>query len=107
LDAIQDYADDPSLQLVQFQSSDIATGNASKIIDRTADALFDAQKREPNLEKRKTIVWQLEERLLNSAFMVPTLWAERIVAADPKVKGYAVAPSALVGRDMQDMWISE
>jgi peptide/nickel transport system substrate-binding protein len=107
LDAIQDYADDPSLQLSVFQSSDIARGNISGIIDREADAMFEAQQRETDVEKRKKIVWDLEEHLLNTAFTVPTLWAERIVAADPKVKGYTASPSGLVGRDMQDVWLAQ
>jgi peptide/nickel transport system substrate-binding protein len=107
LDAIQDYADDPSLQLSTFQSSDVASGNISKIIDRNVDQLFEVQKRESNVETRKKIVWELEEYLLRSAFSMPLLWARRIVASDPKVKGFVVSPSALVGRDMQDIWIDK
>lgn len=106
LDALQDYTDDPSLQLSLFQSSDIARGNVSKIIDRKADDMFEAQQRETDFEKRKKIVWELEQHLINSAFSAPILWAVRIVAADPKVKGYVVTSSALVGRDMQDLWIA-
>jgi peptide/nickel transport system substrate-binding protein len=107
MDGLQEFVDEPSLQLVPFLSRDVNPTNISRAIDRTVDALYERQARTLNPTERREAVRQIEERLLNEAYTVPLYWARRYVTIAAELRGFHMTPSALVGQDLADLWLAQ
>ncbi len=108
-DAITDFSadpvDDPTIQLERFTSFDRAPNNASRMIDRTLDDLFDRQKRELDPAKRRLLVRQFEDRLIGEASTIPLFWAFRIIPIAAEVQGWPFSPSHFLYQDLSTVWI--
>jgi peptide/nickel transport system substrate-binding protein len=106
VDAIQDYIDEPSLQMSPFLSFDRNPTNISRAIDRTVDDLYEKQARTTDVAARKKIVSELEERLVNQAYTLPFFWPKRYSVMASEVRGFTMSPSSLVGQDLADFWLA-
>jgi peptide/nickel transport system substrate-binding protein len=104
IDFIADYLDEPDVQLPRWISS--SPLNYAKYKDEVLDDLFLKQTRETDPEKRKQLVWQFEQRVAEQAYMVNTLWWQRIVPHSSRLKGWKLAPSHYVNQDLADAWLS-
>jgi peptide/nickel transport system substrate-binding protein len=105
VDFSTDYVDEPTLQLVKYISRDRSPINYTRATDRTLDELYDKQRRETDLTKRRALVREFEKRELEEAYMVPTLWYQRIVVTTAALKGWKVTPSYLIGNDLAAVWL--
>jgi peptide/nickel transport system substrate-binding protein len=106
-DVIPDSVDDPTIQLSNFISADKNRANVAGYVDHTVDELYDKQLRTLDIGERKKIVNDLEARLIDQAYEVPMFWQQRIVPLDPSVHGFHMTPSAQVGQDLADIWLSK
>jgi len=104
--AIGDFADDPDQQLSRSISNDRSPANYGGYVDRTLDDLFDRQSREPDLDKRRQLVFDFDRRLYDEmAYKLMGLWQQRIVARSSKVHGWDITPSYYIN-DITDVWLS-
>lgn len=106
VDAIQDYADEPSLQFLPFLSLERNPANIARSRDTRVDRLYDLQGAELDRSRRTGYVRELETHLLTEAFTVPFFWARRIVVMDASIRGYGMTPSAFVGQDLAGVWLA-
>lgn len=106
VDAIQDYADEPSLQFLPFLSLARNPANVARARDPQLDRLFDLQAFELDRSRRTGYVRELETHLLTEAYTVPLYWAKRIVVTDASIRGYGMTPSAFVGQDLGTVWLA-
>jgi peptide/nickel transport system substrate-binding protein len=106
VDAIQDYADEPSLQFLPFLSLARNPTNVARARDDRVDRLFDLQAFELDRSRRTGYVRELEAHLLTEAYTVPLYWAKRIVVMDAALRGYGMTPSAFVGQDFAGVWLA-
>ncbi|MFM7346702.1 MAG: ABC transporter substrate-binding protein [Tagaea sp.] len=106
VDAIQDYADEPSLQFLPFLSLARNPANVARARDERVDRLYDLQAFELDRSRRTGYVRELETHLLTEAYTVPLYWAKRIVPLDASIRGYGMTPSAFVGQDLAGVWLA-
>ena len=104
IDFIADYLDEPDVQLVRFISA--SPLNYAKYKDDVLDDLFQKQSRESDPEKRRQLVHQFEQRLADQAYMVNTLWWQRIVPHSAKLKGWKMPTSHYLNQDLADAWLT-
>jgi peptide/nickel transport system substrate-binding protein len=112
-----DYADleaieapDPEtvvMRLSKFISRDLSPNNSSRAIDRTLDDLFGRQRRERDPAERRTLIRTFERRVLTEAYMVPTLWAHRIVATSVNLHGWSMTPTRFVDQSLAAVWLAK
>jgi peptide/nickel transport system substrate-binding protein len=108
LDFLADFVDEPDLQLSKFLSATRSPTNYGRYNDPQVDELYDQQSREPNPEKRKQLVWKLEDLLLTEkAYVFPVIWWQRIIPHLSTLQGYKVLPSHYVNQDLTGVWLSE
>jgi peptide/nickel transport system substrate-binding protein len=106
IDAIQDYADEPSLQFLPFLSMARNPANVARVRDTRVDELYDLQAFELDRARRTGHVRALETHLLTEAHTVPLYWARRILVLDSAIRGYGMTPSAFVGQDLGSVWLA-
>ena len=108
-DAITDFSadpvDEPTIQLERFTSVDRAPDNPSRAVDRTLDALFEQQKREPDPVARRKLVRDFETRALTEAYTIPLFWAYRIIPIAAEVQGWPMSPSHFLFQDLSTVWL--
>ena len=107
IDALQDYIDEPSLQLSAFLSYDKNPANISRAIDRKVDEMYEKQARSTDAAARRAIVQELEAHLLDQAYTVPFYWVQRIIVLPNEVRGFHMQPSSLIGIDLGDLWLAQ
>jgi peptide/nickel transport system substrate-binding protein len=105
IDFVGDYADDPTLQLTKFVSSDLSPVNYADSTDRLLDALYVGQAVTTDLRRRIRMVRDFERRALTEAYAVPLFWWNRIVVTSAAVKGWHFTPSHYVGQDLAAVWL--
>ncbi len=81
--------------------------NFSGSTDRFLDALYVAQAMTADPRERARIVRAFERHALTSAYTVPLLWWDRIVATSSKLKGWSITPSHFIGQDLTDVWVDQ
>src|SRR5205085_9061069 len=96
--------DEPSYQLARYLSEDISA-NRARYIDREIDALFEQQKAATDPQERARALRASERRMLEQAYIVPLLWWNRIVVMSAKIHGWHMAPSHLIGQDLEGVWL--
>ena len=107
LDFNCDAVDDPNLQLAKYISADRSPINYSRANDRKLDELYDAQKGELDVEKRKQILRAFEQHALTEAYTIPTIWWHRIIINWKQLKGWHMSPSHYLNQDLQDVWLDQ
>ncbi len=97
---------EPDLDLPRFISTSDANYGRHK--DTVIDDLMHRQGRATDLEERKTILRQLEQRLLDEeAHVIYTLQWHRIIPHLAKVKGWTITPSHYLNNQLDAVWLSE
>ncbi len=110
LDFNCDYFDEPDLQLAKFYSaSGLGKGlNLSHYDDVELDKMIDAQSRETDLQKRLTLVHNIEKYAMETkAYMEPVLWWYRILPYNAKVRGYVIGSNHYTTMDMANIWLAK
>ncbi|MFA7504174.1 MAG: ABC transporter substrate-binding protein [Burkholderiaceae bacterium] len=105
LDFNCDFMDEPNLALMKYVSADRSALNYSGHTDRKLDELYDRQSGELDRAKRKAIVQEFEQHLLEESYVIPTIWWHRIVVLHKELKGWDMTPSHYVGQDLTNVWL--
>ena len=72
------------------------------------EKLFDVQSQEPDFEKRKKIVWEIDKKLLEDGARPIIMWNRASVCMQPFVKGYvANVNSVYNGFRFEDVWLDK
>ena len=107
IDALQDYIDEPSLQLSAFLSYDKNPTNIARAIDRKVDDLYAQQASSTDVVQRKRLVQELEAHLMDQAYTVPFYWVKRVIVLPTEVRNFHMNPSRLLGIDPSDIWLAQ
>jgi peptide/nickel transport system substrate-binding protein len=107
LDFHCDAVDDPNLQLAKFVSANRSPINYSRANDPKLDELYEAQKGELDVEKRKQILREFERHALTEAYNIPVVWWHRIIVNWKQIKGWHMSPSHYLNQDLQDVWLDQ
>jgi peptide/nickel transport system substrate-binding protein len=101
------YIVEPDLDLYKFLSSDRTDASYGRYTDRTLDALYDRQARARDPEERKKLVREYEKRLLDDqAHIIPTLWWQRIIPHNARVRGWTITPSHFLNTQLDTIWLA-
>ena len=72
------------------------------------EKLFDVQSAEPDIEKRKKIVWEIDRKLLEDGARPIIMWNRAAICMQPYVKGYvAQVNSVYNGFRFEDVWLDK
>lgn len=97
----------PTLDVAKVISFDRSPNNHGKYIDRKIDALFDAQLREPDQAKQKQLLKQMQTRLTEQGWQFVTIWWNRIIPHNARVKGWHITPSHYLNQDLSHIWLAQ
>jgi peptide/nickel transport system substrate-binding protein len=104
---ISDFTDDPTAPfntLLRRHASAIACSRHS---DDKLDELFNRQSQIVDPQERLKVVNAFERYALTMAYNIPSLWYQRIVANNKKVKGWDLTPSHFTGQNLVEVWLDE
>jgi peptide/nickel transport system substrate-binding protein len=102
-----DFMDDPDLQLVKFISASKSPVNYGRYEDPKLDDLYERQSRETDPQKRLEIVREFERVALGEqAWQIPTIWWQRIIPHNSKMKGWKISPSHYLNQDLASVWLA-
>ena len=80
--------------------------NYSHICDRDLDKLIDAQSAEPDREKRKELVWEIDRRLQERAVRPILYYMRQATCWRPEVKGIKLASNSIYNSwRFEDVWL--
>jgi len=71
------------------------------------DELFEKQVRAGTKEERIKYLRAFEQRVLEQAYTVPTIWWHRIVVTWKQLKGWHMSPSHYLNQDLTDVWLDQ
>jgi peptide/nickel transport system substrate-binding protein len=110
-DAIIDFSgepmDEPGLLFAKYLSYDLSPNNSSHATDRTLDQLYEQQKRTLDPVERRGLIRAFEKRELEEAYMIPTLWAHRVVATSASLHGWGMTPTHFLDQSLAGVWLSK
>ena len=98
---------EPTQMLRTYTSADINPENYGGYINRTIDELFEAQRKEFDIEKRKAMVHEIDSIVIDDAWAIPVAYANRKVALNSKVMGFRLAFSHTMFNDFRGVWLDE
>jgi len=107
MEFISDYLDDPTQNFVKFLSKKLSPLGYSGHEDTKIDALYEKQRSTLDSAERTRIVRELDKYVLTTAYSVPFLWSQRIVALPVRVKGWNMTPSHYLSQDLVDVWLDQ
>jgi len=105
IDWAPSFLPDPTLMHFKYISADRTASNYSKYTDRELDKLFDAQKGQTDMAKRKAIVHEFEKKALSNAWVLPVTYTDRVIALNSKVKGYKIAFSHILNNTWRGVYL--
>ncbi|MCZ6842681.1 MAG: ABC transporter substrate-binding protein [SAR324 cluster bacterium] len=97
----------PTLDISKFISTDRSGNNYARYTDRVLDRLYDENFRETDPVKQKEILRKFQMRLATKAWIIHTLWWERIIPHNAAVMGWNISPSHYLNQDLTDVWLNE
>ena len=80
--------------LVEFECGNIPVGNRMMFCDPEIDALILAQRRETDPEQRRTIIAEIQRRLLHEVGYIPFRARVEVQVLDQSVQGWSYHPEA-------------
>ena len=81
-------------------------GNYDGYCNPEIDKLIDKQSMEPNQEKRRSIVWEIERRLVEDGAKPLVYFNRGGYCWDPSVKGVTIMVNSIYnGWRMEDVWL--
>jgi peptide/nickel transport system substrate-binding protein len=95
----------PTGDISKFISADKSGSNEGKYIDRKLDDLYEAQLKEGDPEKQKKIIREFELYLNDTGYYMTTLWWNRIVVNNSKVKAWNISPSHYINNQLDNVWL--
>jgi peptide/nickel transport system substrate-binding protein len=107
LDFQADFMDEPNLQLLKILSADRSPVNYSGYIDRKVDYLYDKQSGELDRKERYKVLRELEAHVLEKAFVIPTIWWNRVIVHHKQLKNWKMSPSHYLNQDLDDVWLDQ
>ncbi len=97
--------DDPDAMLYENYSCN-GVGNYNGFCELEIDKLIDQQSMEPNQEKRRHMVWEIERRLTEDGAKPLVYFNRGGICWDPSVKGMTVMQNSIYnGWRMEDIWL--
>jgi peptide/nickel transport system substrate-binding protein len=105
MEFISDYLDDPTQNFVKFLSKKLTPLGYSGHEDDKIDALYEKQRSTLDPVERTKIVRELDSYVLTTAYSVPFLWSQRIVAMPKKVQGWHMTPTHYLSQDLVEVWL--
>ena len=70
------------------------------------ERLFDIQSSEPDFEKRRQLVWEIDARLLADGARPPIMWNRAATCWQPHVRGYVSQINSMYnGFRLEDVWL--
>jgi peptide/nickel transport system substrate-binding protein len=90
---------------VKFLSKKLSPLGYSGHEDGKIDALYEKQRGTLDPVERTKIVRELDTYVLTTAYTVPFLWSQRIVALPKRVQGWNMTPSHYLSQDLVDVWL--
>jgi peptide/nickel transport system substrate-binding protein len=85
-----------------------AEGNYIKYCNPELDKLIDQQSMEPNQDKRKTLVWEIEKKLAEDGVRPIIFYAPAGNCRQPYVKGLTIMSNSIYnGWRMEDVWLDK
>jgi peptide/nickel transport system substrate-binding protein len=105
LDFNCDFMDEPNLQLLKYLSHDRSPINYAGYTDRKLDELYDLQSVELDAKKRFALLREFERRVLEEAYIVPTIWWHRIIVQNKDFMDWEITPSHYLNQDLADVWL--
>ena len=107
LDFNCDYMDEPNLQLLKYLSPSRSSLNYSGFGDPKVDELYEQQSGEFDPKKRAAILRKIEKQVFDDAYIIPTIWWQRAIVMDKKVKGWKITPSHYLNQDLTNVWLDQ
>jgi peptide/nickel transport system substrate-binding protein len=99
--------DDPDAMLYENYVCGGA-GNYNGYCNPEIDKLIDQQSKEPDQERRKRLVWEIERRLVEDEAKPLIYFNRGGICWDPKVKGLTVMVNSIYnGWRMEDVWLDK
>lgn len=98
---------DPTQMLRTFTSADINPENYGGYTNRRLDELYDMQRAEFDKAKRKAMVNEMEQIILNESWRFPVAFANRVVAMNAKVMNFKLAYSHTMNNDFRGVWLDQ
>jgi peptide/nickel transport system substrate-binding protein len=99
--------DDPD---AQFYESYVcgAERNYGGYCNPQLDALIDRQSREPDRDKRRQLVWEIERRLAEDNVRPVIFYARQATCRQPRVKGLTLMVNSIYnGSRFEDLWLED
>jgi len=107
IDFVSGFLPDPTILLAKHISKDRNPQNYSGYTDRKLDDLYEAQKKQPDPQKRKALIHEFIKHSTDLSWTLPLSFMNRTIALDKKVKGYKIAPSLVLNTDWRGVWIED
>ena len=98
---------DPTQMLRTYTSVDVNPENYSGYINRRLDELYEKQRAEFDDAKRKAMVTEMEQIVLNESWRFPVAFANRVVPMNSKVMGFKLAFSHTMNNDFRGVWLDQ
>lgn len=99
--------EDPRQMLIAYLSRSRSQRNYTRNEAPEVDALYDKFKSAADPAAQKAVADDLQRAILTSAYSMPVLWYNRIVAHTAEVKGWYVSPSHYIGQNLADIWLDK
>lgn len=100
-------ADDITAAYLYFTTNTKSPQSFARHDDTSLDALWDQQVSELDPSKRRTIVHQMERRMLEQNYYLVINWWQRIIVHHKRIKGWNFAPSHFQGQDLVNVWLDQ
>jgi peptide/nickel transport system substrate-binding protein len=99
--------DDPDVNLYENYSC-ASERNLTKYCNKEVDALIDKQSQEPDMAKRKQIVWEIEKRLAEDLARPIILYDRQATCWQPHVKGFVLHHNSIYNNwRFEDVWLDK
>ena len=80
--------------------------NYTNYCNREVDKLIDRQSAEPNIEKRKKLVWEIERKLIEDDARPILFYNKAATCREPYVKGLTTMVNSIYnGNRFEDIWL--
>jgi len=100
------YIVEPDLDMYKFLSTSRNPANYGNYEDPVLDKLYDEQSQSTNVEARKKIIRQFEERVLgDQAHYLMTLQWHRIIPHSSRLHGWTITPSHYLNNTLDTVWL--
>ncbi|MFQ5896811.1 MAG: ABC transporter substrate-binding protein [Candidatus Methylomirabilia bacterium] len=97
----------PILDVAKFLSEDKSGSNHAEYVDRTLDHLHAKMVREGDPKKVQAMMRKFEKRVLDEqAHYLVTLWWNRTVPHNARLRGWKVGPSHYLNQHLVDVWLA-